>query len=140
MCIICHLVPMMNLCFLLLFLLQKDAYATGCFLDNAFWAYLIKVIQETRRALYNLISAFLLYTCYNLILAFGNNFGLPIFAKYPSCNTKMGIKTNSTSFLRRNRSGHHNTVRKTWKHVIWQTHNMNPTKFRDRTQMLQNCI
>jgi hypothetical protein len=39
---------------------------------------------------------------------------------------KMGIKTNRTSYLRGNRSGHHNTKLKTCKHVIEQIEQEKP--------------
>jgi hypothetical protein len=39
---------------------------------------------------------------------------------------KMGVKTIRTSYLHGNRSGHHNTKLKTWKHVIEQNEQEKP--------------
>jgi hypothetical protein len=48
----------------------------------------------------------------------------------------MGVKTNRTSYLRGNRSGHRNTKLKTWKHVIEQNEQEKPYYKLGRTQVL----
>ena len=123
---ICHLATMMNLSFSFLVFLQKDVYAAG-------WFWWISFERNPRNAscALNLISTSL-WRVRIIFLAciFVNIFGLPlsgfestplvhVFAKCPSCNKTIGITKNWTSFLRRNRSGHHNTELKTWKHIIW---------------------
>jgi hypothetical protein len=48
----------------------------------------------------------------------------------------MGVKTNRTSYLRGNRSGHRNTKLKTWKHVIEKNEQEKPYYKLGRAQVL----